>query len=159
MAWSTPTSAATGDLITAATWNKNTVDNVIALTPSGLTYPANGGGGVLATGHWVYIEVPFKCDLSRITLFGKPAGACVWDIRRCTYAAFDGGGTHPVGGDSLIGGGGTKPTITATNSKAQVASFTGWASTALVDGDILELYLDSVTTMTECSVGIKVTRS
>ena len=70
---------------------------------------------------------------------GTPtAGAIVIDLWKDTYTNYP-----PAVADSIIPSG-TKPTITATNSKAQSSSMTGW-TTSLVAGDVIFPNVVSVT--------------
>jgi hypothetical protein len=151
MAWSTPSTQITGYLVVAADWNV-IVNDLIALTPAGFVYVCDGAGAAITTGIKVDIEIFFKCDLARITLLPDVSGSITWDVWKDTYANFP-----PTVADTIIGGGGTKPLISAT-TKAQQTTFAGY-TTAWADGDILRLNVDSCTTITRCSFCCKVTRS
>ena len=50
MGYVAPTTRTTGEVITAAIWNQDVTDNMIAMTPHGASIVINEGGGVLTTG-------------------------------------------------------------------------------------------------------------
>lgn len=59
MAWSSPSTQTTGDLITASIWNQNVVDNALALYASAMGYVCiedqkaqNTDGGTFTSGAW-----------------------------------------------------------------------------------------------------------
>jgi hypothetical protein len=150
MAWSTPSTQITGDLITAAIWNQNVVYNTIALTPSGISIFIDGGGTEILTGLKMYVEIPFKCDIDRNTVLPDQSGSIVFDIWKDTYANYP-----PVVGDSICAS--AKPTV-SSGTKSQDSTLTGW-TTAIAAGDILAFNVDSVTTITFCTLALKFTRS
>lgn len=156
MAWSTPSTQITGDLMTAAIWNQNVVYNTIALTPSGFTFVISGGGAEIATGIADgIVEIPFKCDLERIRLLPDQSGSIKIDIWKCTYAQYDAFSTHPVDGDSICGG--NEPEIVST-TKFEDSTLSGY-TTAFSESDHLAFNVDSVTTITFCAVAVKLARS
>ncbi len=150
MAWSSPTTRATSDLITAAIWNQDVVNNPIALLPSSLSFVIDGSGSTIGTGIKGDIEVPFKCDIDRVTLLADQSGDIVVDVWKDIY-----GNYPPVDGDSITAS--AVPTITAA-LKSQDATLTGW-TTAIAAGSILRFNVDSATTITRCLIALKVSRS
>jgi hypothetical protein len=124
---------------------------------SNIEFVIDGGGVEITDGLKGYLEVTFGCTINQVTLLADVGGAIVVDIWRCTYANFD-VSTHPVDADSITAGG-TPPTISATNVKSQDATMASWTSVTLVAGDILAFNVDSCTTITRCTVSLKVTRS
>ena len=77
------------------------------------------------------------------------------DIRKCTYAEFDGGSTHPVAGDTIFSG--SKPAI-SSGSKYEDTTLSG-VTTAWSEGDLLEVWVDSAATFTFVALALKVQRS
>ncbi len=150
MAWTAPSTRAQSDLITAAIWNQDVVNNPIALLPAGILFLIDGGGNELSTGISGDIEIPFKCDIDRVTLLADQSGSVVIDIWKDTYANYP-----PTDADSITAS--AVPTIT-TALKYQDSTMTGW-TTALAAGDILRYNVDSVTTITRVLVALKVSRS
>jgi hypothetical protein len=150
MAWTTPVVRAVGYLITAANDWTVIVNDLIALTSAGFVFVCDGGGAVITTGIKVDIEVFFKCDITRVTLLADVSGSIVFDVWNEQYADFP-----PTVADTITAA--AKPTI-AGATKSQDTTLTGW-STALADGDIIRLNVDSCATITRCSFCCKVTRS
>lgn len=66
MAWSTPITRSTGDLITAAIWNQDAVNNPIALSARGATLPVGNQYQVLQSGEIMIAEVPADIQISAI---------------------------------------------------------------------------------------------
>jgi hypothetical protein len=151
MAWVTPTSRSTGDLITAAIWNQDVVNNPIALLPSGINFHFDGGGSALVDQHLLWVEVPFKCDIDQVTLLADQNGDVVCDLWKDTYANYP-----PVNADSITAS--ATPTITSTN-KYQDATLTGW-TTAIAAGDILVAAIEgAATAITALTCAVRVSRS
>jgi len=97
--------------------------------------------------------IDFACTINAWTLTADPAGAIVIDIWRDTYGNFP-----PTDADAMPGAG-KEPTIAATNAKGQDTSITDWTSDDISAGDILRLNVDSCTTITRCTLSLKVTRT
>lgn len=150
MSFSTPITKSTGDLVSAADWNTNTSDNVVALTPAGVSIFIDGGGAPISTGLKLFVEIPFKCDIDRNTVLPDQSGSIVFDIWKGTYANYP-----PDVGDTICAA--AKPTVTAT-TKSQDSTLSGW-TTAIAAGDILGINVDSCTTIEFCTLALKFTRS
>lgn len=105
-----------------------------------VTFVVDGGGIVLGTGTKNPIKVKYGGTLFAWTMMCKPSGSVTADVLR----AADGAGL-PV--TSIVGGGGTKPSIT-TGVENSSTSFTAWTSTAITDKDNMAIDLTSVTTAT-----------
>ncbi len=150
MAWSAPNSKSTGDLISASEWNKNTVDNPTALLPAGWTFFFSGGGAEIQDDVQLWVEVPFKCDIDRVTLLADQSGSIQIDLWVDSYANYP-----PLVGDSITAS--AVPSITA-DTDSQDSTLTGW-SPALAAGDIMLANVDSCTTIEACACALKVSRS
>ena len=76
------------------------------------------------------------------------------DIFKCTYTQFD-QSSHPVNGDSI-----TASAVPAISSgvKYSDSTLTGWTTSISVD-DVLSFYVDSVTSITGCTINLKVRRT
>lgn len=120
-----------------------------------MNFVIDGGTAAITTGSKGMVRVPVAATLVEVALLADQSGSIVVDIRRTPYADYQ-PGTHPVSGDSIIGGSGTKPTISSTY-KSSDTTFTSWADTTLDAGDILEFYVDSATTIRKVTVYMKVT--
>jgi len=104
----------------------------------------DGGGIALATGaKSAYVSVPFNCTIVKWRLLADVAGAAVVDIWKDTYANYP-----PVNADSMTAS--AKPTISATNPKAESTSVSTWAggTAQMSEGDILEFEIESCATIT-----------
>ena len=151
MAWATPVDFNSGDLVTAAGWQTNTIDNPNALLPSALEYIIDGGGSTIPTGiAHPGLEIPFKCDITRVTMWGDVSGSAVVDIWVDTYANFP-----PTNADSITAS--AVPTLSSA-VKSQDTTLTGWTK-ALASGSIMFFNVDSATSITKLMISLKVDRS
>ena len=101
----------------------------------------DGGGNVLTTGVKGYKSFPVAGTITGVRLLADVAGAIVMDIWKDTYANYP-----PVVGDSITAA--AKPTIPATNIKAEDVTLTGW-NTTVNAGDVFGFSIDSITTITK----------
>ena len=150
MAWVTPSSRSTGDIITAAIWNQDVVSNTIALTPSGWTMFFDGGGSEIGDDKKLWLEIPFKCDIDRVTMIPDQSGSIAFDVWVDSYA-----NAPPTVADTIVAS--APPTISGA-VKGQDSTLTGWTQ-AIAAGDIFLGNVDSCTTIQACSLSFKVTRS
>src|SRR3990167_2048864 len=150
IAWSTPSTRTTGDLITAAIWNQDVVANPIALLPTGLGIIIDGAGSAITAGIKGDIPVPYSCTITMATLLADQTGSIVIDIWKDTYANFP-----PTDGDSITAS--APPTIT-TALKSQDSTLTGWTTT-IAANSILRINVDSCTTITRATLFLNVTRT
>lgn len=120
----------------------------------GLPITANfiidGVGAALATGVAGDLgPFDFVGKIQAVTLLADQSGSVVIDIWKDTFANFP-----PTDADTITAS--APPTIsTATNS--QDTTLTGW-TTAIAVGDILRFNVDSVTSITRVTVGLKIVR-
>jgi hypothetical protein len=98
----------------------------------------------------LFFRVPYACTITGWELVANTTGSVVVDIWKDTYANYP-----PVVGDSITGS--AKPTL-SSEIKAASTTLTGW-TTALAAGDYLEVNVDSVTTITNVTLSLAVTRS
>ena len=101
-----------------------------------IAFIIDGGGAEIATGEHGHLEIPFKCEIQRVTLLADQSGSIIIDIWKDTYANFP-----PDNADSITSS--APPTIT-TAVKSQDATLTGWTK-EIAAGDILSFNVDSVT--------------
>jgi hypothetical protein len=104
-----------------------------------IEFVIDSGGAGITTGVKGYFEVPFACEISKVTLLGDQSGTVVVDIWKCTYDQFDGGVLHPINADSITAL--APPTITAS-TKSQDSNLTGW-TTAIAAGDVLAFVVET----------------
>jgi len=107
--------------------------------PQKLTFYVNGQGSVLTTGTKEPIKIPYGGTLKKWTLIVKPSGSVSIDILR----ALNNAGLPVM---SIIGGG-TKPAVSSAVENSS-ASFSGWTSTTLNDGDNLAISLSGISSAT-----------
>lgn len=155
MAWSTPISKVTGDLVNAADWNTNTVDNPTSLRPAAIEAFFDGGGAVLQAGKQIVVEVPFKCTVDGVRLLASPnqIGTVQIDAWKNTYANYP-----PTNSNSITGS--ATPRI-SNAIKFTDTSLTGW-TTEMADQDILIFNIDSSPTpdvLTWCLIVLDLSRS
>lgn len=114
-----------------------------------INFIMDGGGLALTTGIKGFIEVPANMTINRWTLLADLSGSIVVDVWRDSYA-----NAPPTVGDSITAS--AKPTITS-NVKAQSSTLTGW-NTTLNAGDILAFSVNSIATITRCTLSLKCTK-
>jgi hypothetical protein len=101
----------------------------------------DGGGSAITTGaKKVYISVPSACSIIKVRLLADVSGSIVLDLWRDSYANYP-----PTVADTIVAA--AKPTLSSA-IKSEDSTLTGW-STALAAGDILEVNVDSATTVTK----------
>jgi hypothetical protein len=98
----------------------------------------------------LYYPVPFACTITGWELVADATGSVVIDIWSDSFANYP-----PAVGDTITGS--AKPTISSAN-KASSTTLTGW-TTALPAGHYLEVNVDSVTTITNVTLTLTVTRT
>lgn len=114
-----------------------------------VTIPIIIGNGVtvIPTGVVGYIPIDMDLKLQRWTLVGDVSGSIVIDI----WNDYD--GTFPPDvADTIVGGGGTKPTL--SSAQKNTAFMTGWARTLIGSGTHLALKVDSATTVKQVTLAL-----
>lgn len=99
----------------------------------------NGQGTVISTGSKGFITIPYNCTITNWYVSADLSGSIQFDVKRS--------------GTSIIGAG-NKPLLSSAISGN--AAVSGWTSTTVTAGDILEFYCDNATTITRCTVVLKV---
>ena len=112
-----------------------------------IAFIIDGGGSAITTGQKGHLEIPFKCEIQRVTLLADQSGSIVIDIRKDSYANFP-----PDNADSITAS--APPTISGA-VKAQDSTLTGWTKT-INAGDILAFNVDSVATIERVTLVLKV---
>jgi len=155
MAYSTPSTQITGDLITAAIWNQNVVSNIIALTPGGFSAFIDGGGAAIVPDTIGWLSIPYKCDITRVSALPDQSGSIQFDLWNCTYSDYDAFSTHPADGDSICGG---NELAISAGTKAEDSTLTSWTP-AIAANDILAIVVDSCATIEKCAFCVDLQRS
>ena len=143
-------------LVAVANGGTNAATAAAARTNLGLAAGAlnilfDGGGAVLTTGIKADVVVPYDCTITAWWLLADQVGSIVIDVWRDSYTNYP-----PTVADTIITGTAELPTIAAAN-RAQDTALTTW-STALTQGQILRFNINSVTSITRCTLYLAVTR-
>ena len=129
---------------------KVTIGNLGAVVaqPHSVVWVVDGGGSVVTTGaKKAYVTVPYDCTITGWRILCDVSGSVVFDIWKDTYANYP-----PTNADSITAS--AKPTVTTATS-AESSTLTGW-TTALAAGDVLEVEVESVTTVTKARLELTV---
>lgn len=118
--------------------------NYASLPIRSITYVIDGGGAPILTGLAGAIEVPFACTLNRVTMLADQTGSIVVDVRAGAYSAY------PTASSICAS---AKPTISASD-KSQDSTLTGW-TTSVSAGDVLQFTVDSISTITRCTIALR----
>jgi hypothetical protein len=114
--------------------NQNSMVRAICLT-------VDGGGSVPAIGQKGYITIPYSGTIQAWALVSDQIGSVQVDIGR------------GINGPSIVQPGSFPKLV---NSQSGNAAITDWFSTSITAGDILEFYLDSISTITRFNLVLKV---
>jgi hypothetical protein len=125
----------------------NVKSRLDALGEAAIAFIIDGGGSAITTGQKGHLEIPFKCEIERVTLLADQSGSIVIDIWKDTYANFP-----PTSADSICGS--SKPTLSSAQ-KYQDATLNGWTKT-ISAGDILAFNVDSVSVVQRVTLSLKV---
>ena len=112
------------------------LDSDIPQTAFGIT--VDGGGSAITTGSKGFIQIPYDMTITRWTVLANASGSVSLDVTKSPYANF------PTGFVSIDG------TTIAPRLISEQAStdttLTGW-TTAVTEGDIIQVSVDSATTV------------
>lgn len=125
---------------------KITVNNLTRT--AAIQFTIDGGGSTPGTGAKGQISIPSACTLTGWVITADQSGSAVVDVLRSTYAGFPGSLASIAGS--------AKPTLSSAQ-KNENLTLTGWGSTAISAGDIIQFNLNSVTTVTRINITINVT--
>lgn len=121
---------------------------VNALTrTAAIQFAIDGGGSTPSTGVKGQISIPLACTLTGWVITSDVSGSAVVDVLRSTYSGFP--STSSIAGSA-------KPTLSSAQ-KNENLTLTGWGSTAISAGDIIQFNLNSVTTVTRINITLNVT--
>jgi hypothetical protein len=112
-----------------------------------INFQIDGGGSVPSTGTKGQISIPTSSTLTGWVITADQTGSAVVDILKSSYASFP--TTSSIAGTD-------KPTLSSARKNEDLA-LTGWGSTAITAGDIVQFALNSVTTVTFIDVTLNVT--
>ncbi len=113
-----------------------------------VTINMDGGGSVLSTGIHARWSCPVACTVTGWVLVADQSGSAVIDVLRSTYAAFP--TTASIAGTD-------KPTLVTVQKNENLGPLSGWTSTALATGNVLEFNLSSITTCQVLTLTLNIT--
>ncbi len=116
-------------------------------TTRALQFLLNGAGSTPNTGVFAQISMPYACTIKGWVITADQSGSAVVDILRSTFSAFP--TTASIAGTD-------KPTLSSAQKNEDLA-LSGWGSTAINAGDILQANLNSVSTVTQVFVTLNIT--
>jgi len=117
---------------------------------SSIEFMIDGGGSAIVTGIAGYVEIPFACTITQVSLLADQTGSIKVDIWKDSYANY-----APTDADTITGG--NEPEI-SSGVKDQDGTLTSW-TTSISAGDILIFNVDSIATIEKCLVSLKVERT
>jgi hypothetical protein len=115
----------------------------------------DGGGSALSTGFKGSLRAPWDCLITSHELICDQSATLALGVRKCTYAQYDAGSTHPVSGDSIVAS--AAPSVTA-GVKATDSTLTGWTKNVSA-GDWLHFYVDSNDSATLVMLSLQVIKT
>lgn len=120
---------------------------------STLNFIIDGGGAAITTGVKGDVVVDFACNLISWTLLADTSGDIKIDIWRDSYANYP-----PTDADTITNA--HEPEIPASGVKAQDTDLSDWITNppAIAAGQTLRFNVDSCTTITRCTIALKVAR-
>jgi hypothetical protein len=104
---------------------------------SAISYVIDGNGSVVSTGGKGQVSVPSACTVTGWVITGDASGSAVVDVLRSTYAAFP--TTASIAGTD-------KPTLSSAQKNENTGPLSGWGSTVLNAGDIVQFNVNSCST-------------
>lgn len=111
-----------------------------------LSYTIDGGGNTVAVGAKGQITVPTACTITGWMLTSDVSGSAIVDVLYSSYSGFP--TTASIASTD-------KPTLSSAQ-KAENLSIVAWSTTALSQGDQIQFYVDSATTVTRLNLTILV---
>jgi hypothetical protein len=106
------------------------------------------GSSVPNTGLLGFVQIPFNCTINSWTILMNVSGSAQFDVQKSTFAGF------PTT-TSIVAS--APPVVTAAQSATN--STLGWTTTTVTAGDVIAIYLTSVSTATIIAMDLKVTRT
>ena len=119
------------------------------LDDDAIEFVIDGGGSAITTGVKGFLEIPYNATINRVTTVCDQSGSIVVDVWKDTYANYP-----PTVADTITAS--AKPTISSA-TKYQDSTLTGW-TTSLSAGDFIGFNVDSASTVTKCTISLKVTK-
>lgn len=132
-----------GSPITSAGTFTFSLGNATNTYSMGIT--VDGAGSAITTGSKGYTQVNYNCNITKWTILADVSGTASMDIKRSTYVGF------PTT-TSLIGTG-NAPIL--SGDRKQTAAPSGWTSTIISAGDVIEYVVSAATIVTRMNLIIQ----
>ena len=157
MAWVTPSSRSTGDLMTAAIWNQDVVANPIALTPAGLSVVLDGGGAALAAGAGPGFRLPMAANLHSLHLSNdsKESATSVVSLSIDIYRTSNRSAGYPNTTGSILDSTGL---VLTSGDFTERTALGGITPVSWNDGDYFAIHINSASTCVRATVDFDLTR-
>lgn len=133
----------------ASQWEPTTIASVPQNPPFGLSVVLGDVSSTLTTGLKGYIEVPYNCTLTAVTLIADVAGSCQLEIWKGTYASL------PTVANNICAS--SRPVLSSAQ-KYQDTTLLGWTKT-LSAGDVLAINVNSATTVHQVTLALRGVKS
>lgn len=113
-----------------------------------INFIIDGGGAAITTGSKGYVSIPVAATLTGWVVLGDQTGSIDVTIKRATYSGFP--TTSSISGSN-------DPTLTSAQKNENLGPLSGWTSTAISAGDVLEYNVASATTVQRVTVVLNAT--
>lgn len=130
---------------------KKTAANTWALDDGtfSIEYVIGDGTNVIETGVKGDIQIPIACTITGAYAYADQTGSIVVDVWKDSHSNFP-----PTDADSVTA---SAPITISAATKASDTTLTGW-TTSIAAGDVLRFNVDSISTITRCTVVIRAKR-
>ena len=142
MAWSTPKTWTTGELVTAAQLNAHLRDNLNVVNPTAIQILVDGGGAAISTGSIMDFSIAGAVTVSRWEVYAAEASSVQFEIYSVSYAGF------PAGSEDSINSGSTMNTSSARTGQDTNPSAFG----TMAQGEVGTLHATAVSGVTKATV-------
>lgn len=120
-----------------------------AASPRTARFVLDGAGSPITTGaKQVYLTVPVNCTITKARIVADVSGSISVDIWKDTYANYP-----PTVADSIVA---SAPVVLSSQQTNEDSTLTGW-TTSLTAGDVLEIKVNSASTVTKVFIDLFVT--
>lgn len=116
--------------------------------PSSFGISMDGGGSAITTGVKGFVTIPFACQIKGWYIVSDVSGSIVIDVWKAA-------GAVPTVANSIAGS--EKPTLTGASFASDV-DLTTWTTIEVAAGDVIGFNVDSVATLTKCTLSIKISK-
>jgi len=149
MAWTTPRTWTTGELVTAAIMNTHVRDNLNVVNTSTVQGIIGGTGAAITAGSVFDFEVPFNCTVSRWTLMANSPSSLELEVWAVSYA-----GAPPVAADDITA---TSPMTLASARYGQNTNPANWS--AMTGGEVGTVTVIAASGITQATVSLILSRT